>query len=42
MEMRGRPMTGWVRVVPEVLTRKPQLESWVRRGIRFARTLPSK
>jgi TfoX/Sxy family transcriptional regulator of competence genes len=42
MEMRGRPMTGWVRVVPEVLTRKPQLESWVGRGIGFARTLPSK
>jgi TfoX/Sxy family transcriptional regulator of competence genes len=42
MEMRGRPMTGWVRVVPDVVTRKPQLESWVKRGIGFARTLPAK
>jgi hypothetical protein len=35
-------MTGWVRVAPEALTRKAQLESWVRRGLGFARTLPSK
>ena len=42
MEMRGRPMMGWVRVAPDALTRKPQLESWVRRGLGFARTLPSK
>lgn len=42
MEMRGRVMTGWVRVAPEVLRRKPQLESWVKRGVAFARTLPAK
>ena len=42
MEMRGRVMAGWVRVVPEVLGRKPQLESWVGRGVGFARTLPPK
>ncbi len=42
MEMRGRVMTGWVRVAPEVLARKPQLASWVKRGVGFARTLPPK
>jgi TfoX/Sxy family transcriptional regulator of competence genes len=42
MEMRGRVMTGWVRVAPEVLARKPQLESWVKRGVGFARSLPPK
>jgi TfoX/Sxy family transcriptional regulator of competence genes len=42
MEMRGRPMVGWVRVASGVLGRKPQLESWVGRGLRFARTLPPK
>jgi TfoX/Sxy family transcriptional regulator of competence genes len=42
MEMRGRVMAGWVRVVPEVLGRKSQLESWIKRGVVFARTLPPK
>jgi TfoX/Sxy family transcriptional regulator of competence genes len=42
MEMRGRVMTGWVRVAPEALGRKAQLESWVKRGLTFARTLPPK
>jgi TfoX/Sxy family transcriptional regulator of competence genes len=42
MEMRGRVMTGWVRVAPEALGRKPQLESWVKRGLAFARALPPK
>jgi TfoX/Sxy family transcriptional regulator of competence genes len=42
MEMRGRVMAGWVRVVPEVLGSKRQLESWVKRGVAFARTLPPK
>ena len=42
MEMRGRPMTGWVGVAPDAVARKPQLESWVGRGLGFARTLPPK
>ena len=42
MEMRGRPMTGWVRVAPDAVARKSQLESWVGRGLGFARTLPPK
>jgi TfoX/Sxy family transcriptional regulator of competence genes len=42
MEMRGRQMKGWVRVAPDVLGRKSQLESWVKRGVAFARTLPPK
>jgi TfoX/Sxy family transcriptional regulator of competence genes len=42
MEMRGRQMKGWVRVAPDALGRKAQLESWVKRGVAFARTLPPK
>jgi TfoX/Sxy family transcriptional regulator of competence genes len=42
MEMRGRQMKGWVRVAPDALGRKSQLESWVKRGVAFARTLPPK
>jgi TfoX/Sxy family transcriptional regulator of competence genes len=41
-EMRGRPMQGWVRVDPEGVRTKRQLESWVKRGIGFASSLPSK
>lgn len=32
MEMRGRPMTGWVRVAPEHLGSDEVLERWTRLG----------
>ena len=41
-EMRGRPMEGWLRVDPEGVRTKRQLEPWVRRGIAHARSLPAK
>jgi len=41
-EMRGRPMQGWLRVDAEGVRTKRQLEPWVRRGVAYARTLPSK
>jgi TfoX/Sxy family transcriptional regulator of competence genes len=41
-EMRGRSMAGWIRVAPEGLATKRQLNPWVRRGVAFARTLPAK
>ncbi len=40
--MRGRPMTGWLRVGAEHVRTKRQLERWVRIGTRTARSLPSK
>jgi TfoX/Sxy family transcriptional regulator of competence genes len=40
--MRGRPMSGWIRVAAEGVRTKPQLAGWVRRGVEFARTLPPK
>src|ERR671933_2857966 len=42
MEMRGRQMRGWLRVDPEGVRTKRQLEPWVRRGVRYARSLPAK
>ncbi len=42
MEMRGRPMRGWVRVDAEQLSSKRQLVKWVERGVTFARSLPAK
>jgi TfoX/Sxy family transcriptional regulator of competence genes len=41
-EMRGRAMSGWVRVDAEGVGTKRQLSPWVRRGVAFARTLPRK
>jgi TfoX/Sxy family transcriptional regulator of competence genes len=40
--MRGRPLAGWVRVDAEGVATKRQLDTWVRRGVDFARTLPAK
>ena len=40
--MRGRPMAGWLRVAPEHLRTKRQLDKWVRLGTGYARALPVK
>jgi TfoX/Sxy family transcriptional regulator of competence genes len=42
MEMRGRPMHGWLRVDPEDLRTKRQLAKWVALGTTYARSLPAK
>jgi TfoX/Sxy family transcriptional regulator of competence genes len=41
-EMRGRAMQGWLRVDPEGVRTKRELERWVSRGVAYARSLPSK
>jgi TfoX/Sxy family transcriptional regulator of competence genes len=40
--MRGRAMQGWLRVAPEGLKTKAQLERWVARSVGYARSLPPK
>lgn len=42
MVMRGREMDGWLRVDDEGIKTKRQLETWVARGIAYARSLPPK
>ncbi len=42
MEMRGRPMTGWLLVAAEALADDDQLQLWVDRGVAHVRTLPPK
>lgn len=42
MEMRGRPMRGWLRIDPADLSEGEQLAEWVDRGAAYARTLPAK
>lgn len=41
-EMRGRPLDGWVRVAADGVRTEDQIEPWVRRGVSYARSLPSK
>ena len=41
-EMRGRVMEGWLRIAPEGLSSRRQLERWVLRGVAYARSLPPK
>jgi len=40
MVMRGREMQGWLRVAPEGVATREQLEPWVARGVAYARSLP--
>jgi TfoX/Sxy family transcriptional regulator of competence genes len=42
MEMGGRTMHGWLRVAPEGVKTKRQLDSWVKRSIGYVKTLPPK
>jgi hypothetical protein len=42
MKMGGRSMDGWITVAPEGLKTKRQLESWVKRSVAYAKTLPPK
>lgn len=41
-EMRGKTMDGWLRIDPEGVRTKRQLQSWVKRGVAYARSLPPK
>jgi TfoX/Sxy family transcriptional regulator of competence genes len=40
--MRGRPMTGWLRVASTEVNTKRKLERWVRLGVGYAQSLPPK
>jgi len=41
MEMRGRIMTGFVRVAPDGYRTAPALKKWVERGVSFVTTMPA-
>ena len=42
MEMRGRPMPGWVFVEAAALAAEADLDPWVGRALTFVATLPAK
>ena len=41
-EMRGRPLSGWLRVDAEGVRTERELRPWVERGVAYARSLPAK
>lgn len=41
-EMRGRAMDGWLRVDPEAVESRDELQRWVTVGVDYARSLPPK
>jgi TfoX/Sxy family transcriptional regulator of competence genes len=42
MQMRGRPMPGWITVDPAALPKAADLRRWVKRGIDYSTSLPPK
>ena len=42
MEMRGREMSGWLRVDTDDVESEEALDEWVRRGATYAGSLPTK
>ena len=42
MVMAGRETRGWLRVADDGVKTKRQLAGWVRRGVDYAKSLPSK
>jgi TfoX/Sxy family transcriptional regulator of competence genes len=42
MEMRGRSMSGWLRVDSDDVRTEGELGEWVDRGVAYARSLPAK
>lgn len=41
-QMRGKPMTGWLRIDPAGVAKESDLERWTAMGVSYARTLPPK
>jgi hypothetical protein len=42
VEMRGRPMPGWLRLASGDVATDEALAAWVERGVAYARSLPPK
>jgi TfoX/Sxy family transcriptional regulator of competence genes len=42
MDFTGKPLKGFIYVIPEGLRRSDSLLKWVDRGIQFAQSLPKK
>ncbi len=41
-DITGRPMKGWIMVMPDGIAEDEELNQWIKKGINFAATLPPK
>jgi hypothetical protein len=41
-DLSGKPMAGWVMVGPEGCEEERDLQAWIKKGVDFALSLPSK
>lgn len=41
-DITGRPMKGWIMVLPEAHQNEKQLSEWIHKGVDFASSLPKK
>lgn len=41
-DMTGKPMKGWIFVLPEGVEAEEELAGWIEKGVEFARKLPAK
>jgi TfoX/Sxy family transcriptional regulator of competence genes len=41
-DITGKPMKGWLMVEPDGCKTKKQISAWVKEGVEFSLTLPSK
>jgi TfoX/Sxy family transcriptional regulator of competence genes len=41
-DLTGRPMKGWLLVEPDGLRLEAAFDSWIRRAVRYAESLPPK
>lgn len=42
MDFTGKPLKGFIYVMPDGLNRTDSLKKWVDRGVQFAQSLPKK
>ena len=42
MDITGKLMKGWARVLPAGIKSDDDLKAWIERGVKFARSLPAK
>ena len=41
-DITGKPMKGWVMIVPDGVEEDAQLKKWIQRAMKFVETLPAK
>lgn len=41
-DQTGKPMTGWIEVLPEITKDDQSLAAWVHTGLEYTKSLPNK